>query len=441
MGLASSLAPAHARADGGTVVVQRGDALSLLALRFSVTVDELRRWNHLASDRILAGQELHLAPSADATPRATPTPEGVAHEAHAAERTDASEEPEPPEEPEPSTPEPPATPAPEPADAAHTAARPETSGSAQTRPQRAQHVDTLTYRVRRGDTLSGIAVSQGTTVAALRELNEGLRPDRIREGQSLNLPVPDAPLRDHVVRRGESLRSIAQRFQVRPRELRRWNAGLRRGHLRRGQHLRVYSEVPESRSESIGKPSRGTLAHAERLRPNPGFAIRELSRAYGTLETTQWLSEGVDAVREQLPGGPRIAVHDLSKRRGGRLRGHRSHQSGRDVDLSYYQRRCGSRPCPFRRLNPEQLDLARQWALLRHWLERDELEYVFMDYGLSRAVYRYARRHGATRNQLSRWFQYPRGRRHRLGIIRHYRGHRDHLHVRFVCPDTDEDCR
>ncbi|NOY90959.1 MAG: LysM peptidoglycan-binding domain-containing protein [Deltaproteobacteria bacterium] len=404
-------APGSARADTGTVVVRRGDALSLLALRFSVTVDELRRWNHLASDRILEGQELRLAPEDDAEPQAIDATHAATPDAEPTAEAPAPSEPEP---------QPAAAPA--------------------TPPARARHVDTLTYRVRRGDTLSGIAVSQGTTLAALRRLNEGLRPDRIREGQTLNIPAPDAPLRDHVVRRGESLGSIARRFHVRPREIRRWNAHLRRGHLQRGQHLRIYSEVRESRSESIGKPSRGTLAHAERLRPNPGYAIRELSRAYATLETTVWLSEGVDAVTEQFPGGPRIAVHDLSKRRGGRLRGHRSHQSGRDVDLSYYQRRCGSRPCPFRRLNPEQLDLRRQWALLHHWLERDELEYVFMDYGLSRALYRYARRHGATRNQLSRWFQYPRGRRHRLGIIRHYRGHRDHLHVRFVCPDTDEDC-
>jgi len=237
------------------------------------------------------------------------------------------------------------------------------------------------------------------------------------------------------------LGSIAQRFHVRPREILRWNDGLRPARLTRGQHLRIYSEVRDSASESIGKPNRGTLAHAERLPRNPGYAIRETARAFGTLETTQWIADGVDAVREEFPGTPRIAVHDLSARRGGRLRGHRSHQSGRDVDLSYYQRRCGNRPCPFHRVDPAQLDLARQWALLQHWLERDRLEYVFMDYTLQRALYAYARTHGASRAQLSHWFQFPRGRRNRLGVIRHYRGHRDHLHVRFVCPDTDEDCR
>jgi len=450
-----------AQADARAIVVQRGDALSLLAVRFQVTVEELRRWNHLDSDRIQAGQELRLAPTevADA-PAANPS-------APAASATDAH----------------PATPTRSTADQASTAheatshqatsedadhastddeaadddAADETGGDeadeadgAAPSPSRSRRADseqvtppaeTLSYVVRRGDTLSGIAVSQGTTLEALRRLNDGLRPDRIREGQSLHLPVPDAPLRDHVVRRGESLGSIAQRFQVRPRDLRRWNASLGHGRLQLGEHLRIYSEVRESLSESIGQPSRGTLAHAERLPPDPGYAIREPSRAYGTLETTTWLSEGVDAVREEFSNAPRIAVHDLSARSGGRLRGHRSHQSGRDADLSYYQRACGNMPCPFRRLDPAQLDLARQWALLQHWLEHDEVEYVFIDYGLQRGLYDYARAQGATRAQLERWFQYPRGRSHPLGIIRHFHGHRDHLHVRFVCPDTDEDCR
>lgn len=453
LSLTLTLSGGHARAQARAVVVQRGDALSLIALRFNVTVEDLRRWNQLDSDRILAGQEIRLAPSDDAaasaasssTTREAPTEAHSNSAEHADADDDQTGEADGDEEDG------------DDADArddeadVEEADASEAADSAQgvdAEPEDPDHMThhpfaphpPLTYRVRRGDTLSGIAVSQGTTLERLRAINT-LRRDRIREGQTLNVPAPDAPLRDHVVRRGESLGSIAQRFEVRPRDIVRWNAGLRPARLTPGQHLRIYSELRDSRSESIGKPSRGTLAHAERLLPDPGYVIHEPSRAYGTLETTQWLTEAVDAVREEHPGAPRIAVHDLSAPHGGRLRGHRSHQSGRDADLSYYQIRCGGRPCLFHRVDPAQLDHARQWALLRHWLERDEVEYVFMDYDLQRSLYAYARSHGATRAQLSRWFQFPRGRRHRLGIIRHFRGHRDHLHVRFACPDTDEDCR
>ena len=45
-----------------------------------------------------------------------------------------------------------------------------------------------TYKVRRGDTLSGIAAEFGTTVAVLAELNDITDPSRLRVGQVLDLP-------------------------------------------------------------------------------------------------------------------------------------------------------------------------------------------------------------------------------------------------------------
>ena len=123
------------------------------------------------------------------------------------------------------------------------------------------------------------------------------------------------------------------------------------------------------------------------------------------------------------------------------MRDHRSHQSGRDVDISFYQARCPNGICPMRNLGPEDLDAERQWALFEAWLKSDQVELILMDHSLQRPLYEEARRRGATRAQLERWFQYPRSRHDRQGIIRHYPRHRNHAHVRFVCPDTDESCR
>ena len=68
------------------------------------------------------------------------------------------------------------------------------------------------YRVKPGDTLSGIAVRFGTTVADLRNRN-GLSSSRIRIGQRLvvGAPAPSA-VTDYVVASGDSLWSIARRF-------------------------------------------------------------------------------------------------------------------------------------------------------------------------------------------------------------------------------------
>ena len=58
------LAPPVARADGGVWRVQSGEILSRLAVRFGVSVAELRLWNELESDRLVVGQELQVeAPS------------------------------------------------------------------------------------------------------------------------------------------------------------------------------------------------------------------------------------------------------------------------------------------------------------------------------------------------------------------------------------------
>jgi len=46
------------------------------------------------------------------------------------------------------------------------------------------------YAVQRGDTLQSIATRNGTTVAAILQLNPGITPDNLPVGQILRLPAP-----------------------------------------------------------------------------------------------------------------------------------------------------------------------------------------------------------------------------------------------------------
>ena len=123
------------------------------------------------------------------------------------------------------------------------------------------------------------------------------------------------------------------------------------------------------------------------------------------------------------------------------MAGHRSHRSGRDADLTYYQRRCPASGCPLQSIGPQQLLVGPQWTLIHSWLRRGQVQLVFVDYSLQSVLYRHARRRGATPRQLERWFQYPRSRNIPVGIIRHAPNHRNHIHVRFVCPRGDQQCR
>lgn len=361
--------PAQSRADSRRFTVQPGDALSLLAERFGVTVEDLRAWNSLEDDRIYVGQELRVEEEAEEEPGEV-------------------------------------------------------------------------YRVQGGETLSGIAARFGLSTDDLLQWNEGLDPDRIREGQSLRL-VGNRHRIEHRVTAGETLSRIASRHGVHVRQLLGWNPRLRANLIREGQRIVLYSRIPESTSESVGLPYEGSLTDGVRARRHRGYVIRNRNRAFGTHETVRWLAEGFDQVRRQHPAAPRVRVHDISLRRGGTMAGHRSHQSGRDVDISFFLRRgCTSEAgCPMVRSAPHDLRIAPQWTLLEHWLKEGTLEAVFIDYSLIKPLYERAKANGATRSQLARWFQYPRGRTVPVGIIRHYRQHRDHMHVRFRCHDSDEACR
>jgi LysM repeat protein len=297
----------------------------------------------------------------------------------------------------------------------------------------------LTYEVAPGDTLIGIAARQGCAVADLVEWNQGLDPDRIYAGQTLWLEEP-VRFTEHVIAKGETLIAIARTHQVTLAELTRWNPGLSPSRIRAGHVLKVGSRRPSSLSESVGLPHAGSLRNATRLPRHSAWLVRDPARSFGTDETVRHLREAFESLHRQHPNSPRAEVHDLSLEQGGPITDHASHQSGRDADIALITRHCTRGVCDFRRVAPGQLDAARQWTLLYHWLRREQVEAIMLDYSLQAVLYREARKRGATQAELNRWIQYPRGRSHPGGTIRHQPNHADHVHVRFACHRSDPEC-
>jgi LysM repeat protein len=289
------------------------------------------------------------------------------------------------------------------------------------------------------ETLGAIAAHYDLTVQALIEQNPGLDADRIRAGQHIVID-PDRKLVKYTVQPGDTLTGIAHAQRVSVAELQRWNPQLKPDRIRDGVSLRVFPRVPASPSVSIGTPSAGRLIAGRKLTAGLGFAVRSTDRAWGTDETVRELTAGFASLQRTFPGTPRVWVHDISLRGGGPIDDHHSHQSGRDADIAYVQREC-STGCGFHALGQSELDARRTWALLRYWLERDELEAVFIDYRLQAPLSRAARADGASDEELRRWFQYPRGRGNPWGVVRHYPKHGDHMHVRFACHSSDPECK
>ena len=198
-------------------------------------------------------------------------------------------------------------------------------------------------------------------------------------------------------------------------------------------------EVPKAtwpRSVSIGSPARGWLIYpvglstTDRIESRPG-------RNYGTQEMVDAIVGAVDAVHAKHPGTPPLPVGDLSRKRGGRFPPHLSHQSGRDADIAYYQKGKHHHHKYLKYASRRTIDVARTWTFIESLMADQKVEYLFMDHRLQRVLYKYAKNDlKVSKDRLEEMFAYPRGRRARVGIIRHLRGHADHMHVRFHAPES-----
>ncbi|MGB5811828.1 MAG: penicillin-insensitive murein endopeptidase [Polyangiales bacterium] len=407
------LTPVYAMAEAPVIVVEQGDALSLIAERHGVSVANLKRWNELRSDFIRVGQKLRIGPN-----------DAASHDDEIDwtppfDYGDKVDTPEP--------------------HSAPIAAR-ETSVAVASARDAESRKKGRSYTIKRGDTLTGIASKNDTTIAELLSINPGLDPDRIHPGQTIGIgqPTPEVRLK---LERGDTLLAVATRYHVSPRDIGRWNPHINQGRALPGTPIRLYTRVPVSASEAVGPTNHGRLVNGVALPAHRGYVVRAKSRSYGTEETTRWIVAAFEEVDRRFKTRKVVRVHDISDRDGGRIRDHKSHQNGRDADISYYQDRCGANGCPFRKVKPSQLDVARQWTLLQYWLRNGQAEMIFIDYRLQAKLYRHAKRKGVSDAQLRRWIQYPRGKYEPVGVIRHFRNHDDHLHVRFVCPYSDVKCR
>ncbi|MCC6158798.1 MAG: penicillin-insensitive murein endopeptidase, partial [Deltaproteobacteria bacterium] len=183
---------------------------------------------------------------------------------------------------------------------------------------------------------------------------------------------------------------------------------------------------------SVGAASGGRLVNGVQLASAPGMIVRD-GHNWGTPETVAALKYAVAKVNQQYPRGTHLlVVGDISAHNGGKLRPHRSHQSGRDVDISFYHKGKGQ-PRFFESATAENLDVPRTWALLEALMEDNKTEYIFIDSGVQAMLYNYVKyKLKAPDSYLDTVFEV--NGHNRRAMIRHARGHRNHIHARFWSP-------
>lgn len=188
-------------------------------------------------------------------------------------------------------------------------------------------------------------------------------------------------------------------------------------------------------SMSVGTPNAGALVNGVQAVASPLYTLVNPGSAWGTAETLAYLNSAVQAVQDEFPDTPPLALGDIGARHGGPLRPHISHQAGRDLDLSFYYRD-GTRW--YARGTRDNLDFKRLWALVRAIIAQTDIDLILLDQGLQVPLKEYALSIGEDPTWLDQVFQ---GKPATRAIIRHAPGHATHLHLRFFNPIAQETAR
>jgi membrane-bound lytic murein transglycosylase D len=174
----------------------------------------------------------------------------------------------------------------------------------------------VTFRehvVGRGETMSGIAQRYGVALALLRDANPSVRPERMRIGQVLVVPVggvwratapaaAPAPVPAagavHVVRRGETLSSIARQYGTTVDRLRALNHLPASGLIQTGQRLRV-----SGTAAAASAPPAEARVHIVQ----PGETLSGLARRYGVSVQALQQANNLASPRD-LKAGQRLRI-------------------------------------------------------------------------------------------------------------------------------------
>jgi len=277
-----------------------------------------------------------------------------------------------------------------------------------------------------------------------------LRVNHALKVHAINPPPPRVKV-NYRIRPGDSWSRIARNHQVNEAHLRkRWNPKMG-SVLRAGEHLTIWVEgsspsaVVESdtspnggQSQSIGKPTRGRIQGLAQLPVRPDlYTVRTPQHSYGGAHAIALVQQGVQAFRSSSGFEGPIWIGDMSQRHGGRFRPHRSHQSGRDVDIRLLlQSDLPSTTIP---TQSDQVDWDSTWKLVKAMLDTGQVVFIFLSNTRQKHLHAAAVRAGASPEFLTEVMQYPR--RAATAIIRHSRGHTKHFHVRFTCADYEARCR
>ncbi|MFY0532971.1 LysM peptidoglycan-binding domain-containing protein [Nannocystis pusilla] len=304
------------------------------------------------------------------------------------------------------------------------------------------------HKVKSGDNLGRIAGQYGVRMSDITRLNPKLKknPDKLSIGQIvLVCPDPEVPPHleeegSYTVKKGDSLSEIAEKHHMKVGEL----IALQKGSLRK--RLDANKSDLRPGDELTIMIDRGIIAAFAPTRMRIAACCASASRwiraSTITSSVRTWPSGQAPRSRRSRPRSRSTRCSRASRagRRSTSATSARAAGAAQGPQVAPEGRRRRRRPgaqgadageVRFLSGNADNLDVARTWALIKSFVDTKEVRAIFLDYGLQKVLYEHAKKKGVSEAKLDELFQYPRGKGRGYGIIRHWKGHRDHFHVRF----------
>lgn len=320
----------------------------------------------------------------------------------------------------------------------------------------------IVHRLTPFETVDQIAHRYDVSPKTLRSWN-GLsgQVDTLGPGTRLKLKARRVPpvrqTFEYVVQPGNSWWSIAVAYAVDVRELRAANKG-DSPRLTAGQTLQLWVDpvvchwVQTDRRDTdsgdvlatlrrgavgVGRPEAGRLINGVQIPAGEGWRRKVRASSYGTTYAVTNLVAALQQFRETSGATRPLLLGAMSHRHGGPLPGHRSHQTGREIDIRLPL--TAEHPAWFP-IKPWRVDYEVLWALVMALSDTGGVSVIYLDYELQKSLHQAALKLEVEEAVRRRIIQWPQGRSADSGLVRHEDGHERRIQVRFRCGPKETEC-